>query len=341
MRWLRLSRRSPPDAVILVLEDLHWSDYSTLDLVAYLARRRDPARLMVIGTYRPVDMILGDHPLKAVKRELQAHGLCSRASARVSDRRRGCAVPRDEVPGHQLPKRLARLIHRRTEGNPLFMVNLVEYLIAERIIALDDARVAPPWRSCRNRIGDPRGHPAVDRKTDRASQSGRAARAEGASVVGMECSSVAIGAGLDESTEWVEERCEVLVRRYQFLTPARLVELPDGTITPRYKFSHVLYLEVPYRLLPPMRRSQIHRRIGQSGEAIYRDHVGEIAAELAMHFEQGATPACGQVSASGGEKCDPPFRSSRSRGAVTSRAARSAKSCRRELNATSRSSACA
>ena len=59
------------------------------------------------------------------------------------------------------------------------------------------------------------------------------------------------------------------------------------TITPRYKFSHVLYLEVPYRLLPAMRRAQIHRRIGQRGEAIYGDRVGEIAAELAMHFEQG------------------------------------------------------
>ena len=77
-------------------------------------------------------------------------------------------------------------------------------------------------------------------------------------------------------------------RRYQFLSPARLVELPDGTMTSRYKFNHMLYLEVPYRLLPAMRRSQIHRRVGHSGEAIYGDHVGEIAAELAMHFEQGA-----------------------------------------------------
>ena len=49
-------------------------------------------------------------------------------------------------------------------------------------------------------------------------------------------------------------------------------ELPDGTITPRYKFNHVLYLEVPYRLLPAMRRSLIHRRIGQSGEAIEGGH---------------------------------------------------------------------
>ena len=62
--------------LMIVLEDLHWSDYSTLDLISYLARRRDRARLIVIGTYRPVDVILGEHPLKAVKRELQAHGLC-------------------------------------------------------------------------------------------------------------------------------------------------------------------------------------------------------------------------------------------------------------------------
>src|SRR5205823_2450554 len=62
--------------LVLVVEDLHWSDYSTLDLFSYMARRRDPARLMVIGTYRPVDVILTEHPLKGVKRELQVQGLC-------------------------------------------------------------------------------------------------------------------------------------------------------------------------------------------------------------------------------------------------------------------------
>src|SRR6185436_3540943 len=60
--------------LMIVLEDLHWSDFSTLDAISYIARRRDPARLIVLGTYRPVDVILGEHPLKAVKRELQAHG---------------------------------------------------------------------------------------------------------------------------------------------------------------------------------------------------------------------------------------------------------------------------
>ena len=61
---------------MIVLEDLHWSDYSTLDLITLSRPSPRSARLMVVGTYRPVDVILGEHPLKAVKRELQAHGLC-------------------------------------------------------------------------------------------------------------------------------------------------------------------------------------------------------------------------------------------------------------------------
>src|SRR5439155_14250614 len=62
--------------LVLWLEDLHWSDYSTLDWLSYLARRREPARLLVIGTYRPVEAIVREHPLRAIKQELQVHGHC-------------------------------------------------------------------------------------------------------------------------------------------------------------------------------------------------------------------------------------------------------------------------
>ena len=61
--------------VVLFLEDLHWSDYSTLDLVSYLARRRQGAKLLLIGTYRPVEVTVSEHPLSEVKRELDSHKL--------------------------------------------------------------------------------------------------------------------------------------------------------------------------------------------------------------------------------------------------------------------------
>src|SRR5207248_9331505 len=62
--------------LVLVLEDLHWSDLSTVDLIPALARRRQPARLLLVATYRPVEAILSDHPLRAVKQALLTRGLC-------------------------------------------------------------------------------------------------------------------------------------------------------------------------------------------------------------------------------------------------------------------------
>jgi len=62
--------------LVLVVEDLHWSDYSTLDLLALLAQRRGPARLFLLGTYRPADVIRSGHRLRAMKQELQVHGQC-------------------------------------------------------------------------------------------------------------------------------------------------------------------------------------------------------------------------------------------------------------------------
>jgi len=276
--------------LILVLEDLHWSDFSTLDLVGYLARRRDAARLMVIGTYRPVDVIVSEHPLKDVKRELHAHGLCHELPLGYLTEDDIARYLAAQFPRHELPRRLTRLIHRRTEGNPLFMVNVVQFLIDEGAIRESNGSWILHDADVDLESGVPENiRQLIEKQIERLDADERVVL-EGASVVGMECSTVAIAAGLDARTEWVEERCEALVRRHQFLSPARLVELPDGTITPRYKFSHVLYLEVPYRLLPAMRRSQIHGRIGQCGERIYGDRVGQIAAELAMHFEQARDP---------------------------------------------------
>ena len=272
--------------LILVLEDLHWSDYSTIDLISYLARRRDPARLMIVGTYRPVEVILGDHPLKSVKRELQAHALCNELPLDYLSEKTVREYLSTRFPRHQFYGRLARIIHRRTEGNPLFMVNVAEYLVDTKLIVHDDGVWKMPTDLTEVELGVPESiKQLIEKQIERLGSDERTVL-EGASVVGMECSSVAIAAGLDMTTEWVEKQCEELARRHQFLSPAWLVELPDGTITPRHRFNHVVYLEVPYNLVPPMRRSQIHHRIGERGVAIYGDRVNEIAAELAMHFEQ-------------------------------------------------------
>src|SRR5262249_49340302 len=62
--------------VVLFLDDVHWADLSTADLLAYLAPRAAPLRLLVLLTYRPSDLVLGKHPLVALQHEWQIHGIC-------------------------------------------------------------------------------------------------------------------------------------------------------------------------------------------------------------------------------------------------------------------------
>ena len=63
--------------LVLVLEDLQWSDNSTVDLIGHLARRHGLARLLIVGTFRPAETIVKRHPLRELQRELQAHRLCA------------------------------------------------------------------------------------------------------------------------------------------------------------------------------------------------------------------------------------------------------------------------
>src|SRR5262245_19327322 len=125
-------------ALILWLEDLHWSDYSTLDLLSVLARRQEAARLLVLGTYRPVEGLTSDHPLKGVKQELQVHGQCEELALdflTAEDVAEYLAVRfTGGAPGRAPLQTLAHLIHQRTDGNPLFMVNVVNDLIAQGVV---------------------------------------------------------------------------------------------------------------------------------------------------------------------------------------------------------------
>jgi predicted ATPase len=128
------------DALILVLEDLHWSDTSTVELLAYMARRRDPARLMILGTYRPVEVLLHKHPLRNLMADLRPHPQCPEL---VLDYLSSKSVE-DYVLlrcGH-IPrlKEDAEVLYRRTGGHPLFLTTIVDELVRQRALERADTR---------------------------------------------------------------------------------------------------------------------------------------------------------------------------------------------------------
>jgi DNA-binding winged helix-turn-helix (wHTH) protein/predicted ATPase len=274
--------------LVLILEDLHWSDYSTLDLISYLASQRQPAQLMLIGTYRPVELIVSGHPLKAVKRELLAKKQCEELPLEYLSEEAIVRYLSVRFPANRFPGKLAELIHERTEGNPLFMVNAVDYFVArgligrdkdswELVVAIENVEVGVP-DSIKQMIEKQIDH--VDANDQRL--------LEAASVAGSEFSALALVAGLDEDQALVEARCDVLARQRQFIEDRGVQVLPNGEAASRYGFIHALYQNVLYERVSASRRVQLHRRIGEQGEALYGEGARAIAAELAMHFERAS-----------------------------------------------------
>ena len=272
--------------LVLILEDLHWSDYSTLDLISYLARQRQFARLLLIGTYRPAELIVSGHPLKTVKQELLAKKQCWELPLEYLTDDAVAKYLSVRFPTNRFPPELAELIHKRTEGSPLFMVNAVDYLVADGLIREDKNG----WKLAAEienvKVGVPDSIKQIIEKQLDHLDANKQRTLEVASVAGAEFSTPAVGAGLGEDPDTVEARCEELARQRQFIQDCGVQELPNGDVVTRYGFIHALYQNVLYERVSASRRAQLHRQIGERREKIYGERVTEIAAELAMHFER-------------------------------------------------------
>ena len=118
-------------ALVLVLEDLHWSDASTVEWLAYLARRTERLRLLVLGTYRPAEVIARGHPLRQIVQELVAHGLCQELRLELLTQAEVQAYVAQRVGESPVTAALGALIHRRTDGNALFMGHFLDYLVQQ------------------------------------------------------------------------------------------------------------------------------------------------------------------------------------------------------------------
>jgi predicted ATPase len=275
--------------LVLVLEDLPWSDYSTVDWLGVVARRREPARLLIIGTYRPVEVLTREHPLKGVKQELQVHGQCEELALdflREEDVAQYLALRFPEGEREVL-RDLAHLIHHRTDGNPLFMVTVVNDLVTQGRIVQIEGQWALTGRLEDLAATVPESlQQMIEQQVQRLSAGDRRLL-EVASVAGAEFSAAAVAAGAGIEVEAVEERCGELARHKQFLRAQGTADWPDGTVAARYGFLHALYQEVLYDRLTARRRQRLHQQIGERLETAYGPRAGELAAELAVHFERG------------------------------------------------------
>ncbi len=273
--------------LVLILEDLQWVDSSTLDLISALGRRRGGARLMLVTTYRPVEVILSGSPLRLLKQDLQVHRLCREIVLErltESEVEEFLAV---KFHGSGLPKLLASLIHRRSDGNPLFMVALVEQLVENGLIREDRGRWLATGRLDRLDPDVPETLRQMLEAQIEHLGSLEQSVLRAASVAGRRFSAWAVSAALADDPGRVEAVCEGLALRQQLLRRCGVQELPGGSASAQYEFRHVLYREALEAQLPASQVRQFHRQIATRMEGLLNESDSSLAAELASHFEAG------------------------------------------------------
>ena len=269
--------------IVLVLEDLHWSDPSTLDLLVGLARQRGTARLLVVGTFRPVEASLDSDSQEAFTTLLEQRESCTELRVAPLTEAATEEYLRVRLAGHAIPEGLARALHRRTGGNPLFVAHVTSGLRAESTGTNGGQR--PAGIDLEALLGEMPGslRGAIEKQIGRVRPEHRRTL-EAASIAGMEFSAAEVAVALEEDVDRVDASCAALARRGQFLRDAGTCEWPDGTATGRYAFTHALHLEVLLGLVPESLRRRLHQRIGERLEGAYGQHAAEIAATLATHF---------------------------------------------------------
>jgi len=274
--------------LVLMFEDLHWADDSTLGVISALARRRTPARLMILGTYRAQDGP-ADQALRSLRQDLLIRRLCFELDVGPLDRGAVKQLLSVELDQEFLPAGLDEFIYGRTEGNPLFVKAMLEHLIAERYIVLEEKDGSAAWRQ---RAPFPEVESGVPHELSQMIELeiGRLGAddqrlLEAASLMNVAFPAWAVAAALEEDSAEIEDACDDLARRLYFVRRAGQDELPDGTRSAFYVFAHGLYREVLYQRQSGSRRARRHMRIAERLTQLFAGREVDVAQEIAMHSE--------------------------------------------------------
>ncbi len=276
---------------VVFLEDLHWADASTVDLLAYLGNRLDALPLLIIATYRPTEMQLARHPFLAAHLDLQARGLGSEILLDFLEPAEVQELLERRYPGHRFENSFAEMLHSKTEGSPLFLVDLLRWLGAQGAIAdFNGAWQLTGSMPAVERDLPPSVRGMIQRKIEQLEESDRRLLMT-ASVQGFffDSTTLADVMGLDQGD--VEDRLTTLEKVYAFVRAVDEVDLPDRTLTMRYRFVHVLYQNALFAALPTSRRVSTSAQVAGAIETRHGAEARELAAELAVLWEGGRQPA--------------------------------------------------
>lgn len=269
--WKRAAAEQP---LLLVLDNLHWADASSLRLLEFIAPDLLSCRILVLITYRDIELSR-QHPLSSTLGELARH--------QGFERLRLTGLGHDETirmmtlaaGGATVPLALAEAVHRQTEGNPLFISEMTRLLIQEQVLA-DGPRAAASMLAVNGPRRIPEGvREVIGQRLNRLSPLTNQVLAC-ASVIGRTFDVGLLVRTIDD----VEE--DACIGALEEALQSRVIEALDEP--GRYHFGHALFRETLYDEIPPPRRSRLHLKVGRAIEQIHGDATANQLPALAYHY---------------------------------------------------------
>jgi tetratricopeptide (TPR) repeat protein len=281
-----LEHMSKSQPLVLMIEDIHWADISTIDALGYVLTRLRDSHILAVATFRPAELQLSSHPFLALKLDLQTRGAAREIPlAFLTEEYVGRFIA-DRFPQNTFAPEFTRLVHSRTEGSPLFVEDLLRYLKSRGDIkaipgggweipgSLPDLEHDIP-ESMRS---------MVERKIGQLDAGDRNLLAT-ASIQGHSFDSAIIAKALRTDLAEVEDRLENLDRIHGFVRRAGEREFPGGEVSGRYRFVHVLYQNALYSSLSVSRRVALSKAVGEALLDLHGGVPHAAAAELGFLFE--------------------------------------------------------
>jgi tetratricopeptide (TPR) repeat protein len=276
-----LSNAANVQPMMVVLEDLHDADKGTLDMLTHVSRNLAGARLLIVGTYRDVE-VDRSHPLSAVLAELRRVSNYGRVLLRGLNpdevRRMLESITQEGVPWG-----LAETVHRQTEGNPLFVQEMIRYLTEEGLLT----RKEGGWRLTRDtplEMSIPEGlRDVIGKRLSLLSRECNQLLSV-ASVIGREFAleTLKAVAGIDE---------DIFANALKEAVGLSVLEERSQRGLVRYRFTHAFFRQILYEEIIAPHRLKLHQQVARSLERLYTKRLEEHATELVEHFSHSTDPA--------------------------------------------------
>ena len=276
-----LSNIATAQPLLLILEDLHVADKETLEMLVYVMRNPGKRKLMIVGTYRDIE-VNEDHPLSEILSGLQRDIIFGRVTLQ------GLNIDEvqhmlESITREELSRDLVEAVYRQSEGNPLFVQEVIRYLAENNLLVNHQNRMTVDHVPAGG-LNTPEG--LKDVIAGRISGIGKncSRLLSAAAVIGIEFDLKILQAVSEMQENELLDAIEEAVRL------SILEERPSaGQI--RYRFTHAFFRRTLYDEMIAPKRSSLHQRIARILESLYTLRPEENAAELAEHFSQSTDPA--------------------------------------------------